>query len=108
MQYIKANVNYLLGPLPYTKMRITGISPTETIWIKVPPNEDHIVMENDLLSFAPYPTAGALLLNKYQGNVSELHNKGVLMIHPEWWNDMNERGQLDNDGNYIGPSSYPL
>lgn len=109
MKYRKGNQTEKLDDLPLQKVGLVreGID-GEGPWIRQ--GSDYVVLQNHAIHFFPFPSWGMILPSvnpsgelREEIEISQLVKEEERELHPEAWASYLERGEIDEEGNYIQP-----
>jgi hypothetical protein len=108
MRYQKGTQDYALEDKEMIKANIVCQGDTEGVWVRQA--EDHVVTQNAMLHFYPFPSWGIVLPSTPDSDseyretidITELRGdtaKGVVLeLHPEAWEKYVSDNIIDNEG----------
>jgi hypothetical protein len=105
MKYIRGNQKYSLDDshLKMSKLRLSiqdnqgGF--TENIWVKVNPDRNEVIFQNDALIFMPFINWGTVIkTNSSNFDCTEMRKEVTLTLHPEAFDALVERKAITEDG----------
>jgi len=109
MKYVKAPAPFDLAKAKKSMIRVfarqrrgamTSMQQTKALMLPSSHKSPNMVLTADVKALKPFPSRGAILSRSHAVNVAPTLNSGVILLHPDIFDEYVTKGIIDSEGNY--------